>query len=555
MERRRRRRRAVELAAAALVVVGGGVGGWISSSSSAVPPHRAVHHHLPKTSGEVQAPTISLGPDGVQSSAVVSENHLPGTTAWQITGTPPGTIAGYADTTYAAVGDTVQLYVTTTAPTFEVTAYRIGFYGGTGGREVWQSAAVTGTVQPPCTLTPGINMVSCDNWARSLSVPITAQFVPGDYLLKLVGSGGQQSYVLLTVWDPNSHATYLVMARSLTEQGWNTYGGGYSFYQGRGPCTLGSGSYPPCNRARVVSFDRPYDSGNGATDFLGGEYPLVYFAEEHGLDVTYATDITVNDHPDTLLQHKALLSLSHDETWTTPERQGAEAALSHGVNIAFFSAAAIVRHARLEASPLGPDRQEVDYRDSSEDPLNGKGDPLEVTGNTWSSPPTSWPSSGFVGEVYSGYLYPSSPNAPFVVHQADAWIFKGTGLQDGSAIPGVIASDIDHIDRSAMPEDVEVLGHSPVSLTGAYTNQGTWGGFTYADMTYYTDPKSHGGVFDSGTVNWINTLLPCPAGQGDCPAGLTDQITGNLLWLFGQGPAGLVVPSVANWQTVTPPGS
>lgn len=559
MERRARRGRVLAFVVAVLVVVvGGGVGGWIATSSSASPPHRAVHHHVRTGVGQstTTVPVTSLGPDGVQSSAVVAENRLPGTTEWQITRTPPGTIAGYADTTYAAVGDTVHLYVTTDAPTFQVTAYRMGFYGGAGGRQVWRSDAVPGIVQPSCTLTPGVNMVSCDNWSQSLSVPITSQFVPGDYLLKLVGSGGQQSYVLLTVWDPNSHATYLFMARSLTEQGWNAYGGGYSFYQGRGPCTLGSGSYPPCNRARVVSFDRPYDSGNGATDFLGGEYPLVYFAEEHGLDVTYATDITVNDHPDTLLQHKALLSLSHDETWTAPERQGAQAALSQGVNIAFFSAAAIVRHARLEPSPLGPDRQEVDYRDSSEDPLNGKGNPLDVTGNTWSSPPTSWPSSKLVGEVYSGYLYPTSPNAPFVVQQANAWIFQGTGLHDGSTIPGVIASDIDHLDPGGpVPQDIEVLGHSPVPLTDAYTNQGKWDGNTYADMTYYTDPKSHAGVFDSGTVNWINTLLPCPEGDSGCPAVLTDQITGNLLWLFGQGPAGLTVPAAANWQTITPPGS
>lgn len=551
-----RRRRAVVVAATALVVVvGGGVGGWALSSSPAAVHHRA-HRQVRPTTTTTTTPATFPGPSGVESSAVIAENALPGTTAWQITGTPPGTIAGFADTTYAAVGDTVHLYVTTNASTFQVTAYRMGYYGGTGGRQVWQSGPVTGTVQPACKLTPGINMVSCENWSSSLAVPITSQFVPGDYLLKLVGDGGQQSYVLLTVWDPNSRATYVFMARSLTEQGWNTYGGGYSFYQGRGPCTLGSGSYPPCNRARVVSFDRPYDTGNGATDFLGAEYPLVFLAEEHGLDVTYVTDITVNDHPDTLLQHKALLSLSHDETWTTPERRGAEAALAKGVNVAFLSAAAIVRHARLQASSLGPDRQEVDYRDSSEDPLNGKGDPLEVTGNTWSAPPTSWPSGGFVGEVYSGYLYPDAQNAAFVVNQPDAWIFKGTGLQAGSTIPGVIASDIDHIDPGAsMPRNIEVLGHSPVPLADAYTNQGKWGASTYSDMTYYTDPRSDAGVFDSGTVNWINTLLPCPSGQSSCPATLTDQITLNLLWLLGQGPAGSVVPAVANWQSVNPPGS
>jgi hypothetical protein len=33
------------------------------------------------------------------------------------------------------------------------------------------------------------------------------------------------------------------------------------------------------------------------------------------------------------------------------------------------------------------------------------------------------------------------------------------------------------------------------------------------------------------------------------------KITGNLLWLFGQGPAGRFIPSQANWQQLTPSGS
>ena len=250
----------------------------------------------------------------------------------------------------------------------------MGYYQGLGARQVWASPMLTGTTQPTCPLTPDINMVSCDNWSPSLNVSITSAFVPGDYLLKLVGSGGQQAYVPLTVWNPTSHATYLIMNRTFTEEGWNAYGG-YSYYQGQGPCTLGSGSYPVCNRARVVSFDRPYDTGNGSSDFLSNEYPLVRFSEAHGLDVTYATDVTVDEHPTILLQDKALLSLDHDESWSYNELQGAQAAQAQGVNIAFFGAAALVRHVRLQPSPLGPDREEVDYRDSAEDPLNGHGNP------------------------------------------------------------------------------------------------------------------------------------------------------------------------------------
>ena len=50
--------------------------------------------------------------------------------------------------------------------------------------------------------------------------------------------------------------------------------------------------YPVCNRARVVSYDRPYAAENGSGNFLGLEYPLVRWAEQHGLDVTYASPTT-----------------------------------------------------------------------------------------------------------------------------------------------------------------------------------------------------------------------------------------------------------------------
>jgi hypothetical protein len=52
-------------------------------------------------------------------------------------------------------------------------AYRMGWYQGLGGHQVWESAPTAGHVQPACPLTPGINMVSCDNWSASLTIPIT----------------------------------------------------------------------------------------------------------------------------------------------------------------------------------------------------------------------------------------------------------------------------------------------------------------------------------------------------------------------------------------------
>jgi hypothetical protein len=307
--------------------------------------------------------------------------------------------------------------------------------------------------------------------------------------------------------------------------------------------------YPICTRARVVSFDRPYGYGGGAADFLGNEYPLVRFAEQHGLDVTYATDLTIEEHPDFLAHHTTLLSLGHDECWSLGERQAAVAAEQHGLNIVFFAASAVLRHVRPQPSPLGPDRELVDYRDSGADPLLGKVSPLEVTGNTWSSPPANWPEISFVGERYSGFREPGATPSPFVVADGSAWIFSGTGLTTGTRVPDMLLSDFDQFDPEEHPADLQIFAHSPIPRANTESETSIRGG-PASDMTYYTDPQSLAGVFDTGTNNWIPAMLPCAPALAPCPAGVVDQMTGNLLRTFARGPAGRSQPSVANWAQV-----
>jgi hypothetical protein len=319
----------------------------------------------------------------------------------------------------------------------------------------------------------------------------------------------------------------------LTWQAWNTYGG-YDFYGGGSPGT--ALSYD--DRARVVSFDRPYDSsfGGGAADFLGEEYPLVRFAEQHGLDVTYGTDITTAEQPALLENHRVFLSLGHDEQWTLEMRNAAINALSDGVNLIFFGASPVLRKVRLQPSPLGPDRQEVNYRDPQEDPLYAT-DPAQVSQNQWSQPPANWPPNELVGSTYLGY----GIDAPLVVSDASAWLYVGTGLKNGDELPGVIRSDFNgYVPSSVDPANVEILAHSP-----ATPSTGTPG---HADTVYYTDATSNGGVFSTGTNGWI-PAMGCSPPSAACPVVALDQMTANLFRLFGLGPAGILEPSVANWQS------
>jgi hypothetical protein len=542
----RGRRAAVVAGIVGVIVAAGIVAGFVvfgqaARNAAAGKPAK------PASVARKAGPATFLGPDGVEARWVIDQNKLPGTTAWKIKGTAQG-IDGFANLTYADQGQKVTLYVSTAARTFRAEAFRMGYYQGKGARLVWTSGEITGKVQPNCPVTSGINMVSCDNWTPSLTFTVSAAFVQGDYLIKLVGSGGQQSYVPLTIWDPASTAAYLIKNDVYTWQAWNPYGG-YDFYQGLGSCP--PDVYPLCSRARVVSFDRPYAAENGSGNFLTLEYPLVRWAERNGLDVSYATDVTVEQHPGILLKHRALLSLGHDECWSLPEREAAITAHNHGVNIVFFAASPILRHVRMQSSPLGPDREEVDYRDPQEDPLDGKASPLEVTANTWGSPPTDWPESSFVGEMYAGFLEPGL-HTGFVVADSSSWVFRGTGLHDGSVIPGVIASDVDHFYAALpYPADDQILGHSPINPSLGQTDLGPF----YSDMTYYTDARSGAGVIDTGTNNWIPALLHdrdgCRRSAASCAAALVQRITGNILRIFGQGPAGHLEPSVSNWKQVT----
>jgi hypothetical protein len=479
-------------------------------------------------------------------SWVVTENQLAGSRNWRIINPPStGFIQGFADQTYAKAGEPVNLFVSTSAAGFRVEAYRIGYYDGLGGRLVWASPNYAGQQQPACPLTAAVNMVSCDNWNQSLTVHVTQAFVPGDYLLKLIGSDNEQSYVPLTVWDENSQAAYVVKNDVFTWQAWNTYGG-YDFYQGVGTCP--AALYPPCARARVVSYNRPYDYGQGAADFLTLEAPLVRYLEQHGLDVTYVNDMTIQDNPGILANHRALLSLGRDESWSLAERNAVTKANAAGLNLAFFGAAAILGHVRTQSA----DRQLVDYRDSAADPANGNGDPRDVTGNTWSSPPTNWPGSTLLGETFNGTMNPGT-HAPLAVADPTAWIFTGTGLAAGSAVPNVIASHVDSLEPGPThPDGVQVLAHSP--LTAADAQPVSHAGPTFfSDMTYYTDPTSLAGVWDSGTGNWIPALSDC-TGPTPCPTGVMGTMTGNMLRLFGLGPAGRTEPSKANWRDFYPGG-
>jgi hypothetical protein len=462
--------------------------------------------------------------DGLHAEWVVEENARPGTTDWTLTGIgEPGAMEGYANVVSAAQGDTVTVFVSTRAHAFHVEAYRMGWYQGKGGRLVWKSAEVQGGKQARPQVTPGVNLVEA-RWNPSLELTLDQTWPPGCYLLKLVAvEEGLHQWIPLTVRDDQSHAAFFMM-NGITE--WQAYNewGGYSLYFGKG---RGGRTFE--NRGRIVSFDRPYDQDGGASDFVGLELPLLQLLEGQGFDVSYTTDVDFHRRPELALQHRALLSLGHDEYWSKPMRDGAEHARDNGVNLAFLGANAAYRQIRFEPSPLGPDRHQVCYKSPSEDPMR-KIDPSLVTVN-WRDAPVNRAENAMIGQQYEC----NPVRADMVITDASAWVFENTGLSAGEHLATVIGPEYDRYfpDRHA-PPNVQILAHSPVKCGGRSS---------YSDMTYYSAP-SGAGVFATGTIWWI-TKLQAP-GLGSPYDQRVIDITLNVLRAFGEGPAGRRYPSQPN---------
>jgi hypothetical protein len=370
-----------------------------------------------------------------------------------------------------------------------------------------------------------------------MSFTVDDTWPPGCYLLKLVGDSGQQQYVPLTVRDDNSRAAFVVQNSVTTWQAYNRWGG-YSLYYGTTP----SGGQDFANRARMVSFDRPYPKewAQGAADLIGNEFPLLFHLESLGADVTYQTDVDLHERPQLLAHHSCLFSLGHDEYWSAEMRQGAQSALNQGTNLAFLGANACYRQIRFQPSSVGPDRHQICYKDATEDPMATQNPKLTTV--NWNQAPVSDPESTLIGSTYQSV----GANDDLVVTDASAWLWDGCGLRDGQTLPSVVQGEYDrYVPQLPGPRNLDVFAHSPVA------GQGNW-----SDITYYTVPKG-GGVLASGMASWVNKLSNTTAFPWNVVPRAIPDVTDvllrameNVYGTFGRGAASAARPATGNWDSV-----
>lgn len=482
-------------------------------------------------------PEYSTRPDGATGVAyaqtanpIVTENQQPGSSAWQIpqtgytlAGDGTGQIKGYASATSVNKGGTIDLYVSVNpAQQYTIDVYRMGWYGGTGGRLMQSLGSFSGTTQPKPTADSTYGLIDC-NWSSSYTLSVPTTWTDGIYLAILTNAQKYQNYIIFCVRDDVRSAALLYQQPVTTYQAYNNYpddnttGKSLYDYNSYGANTSATG----VARAAKVSFNRPYDNAGAGLFWQSWNWERYFISwlEKSGYDVTYSTNHNTQTDGARLKNYKGFLSVGHDEYWSQQMRDAVESARdsSPGVHLAFFGANDCYWQVRFEASANNvPDRTLVCYKDPNRDPVQGP-----TTTGLWRDVPVNRPEQTMIGVQFTSQTR-NNGLVPYVVRNSSHWIYNGTGFQDGDQVAGLVGYEADR-NFSTSPQSpgtgYTLLSQSPYT---DYSNNSD-----YANSSIYKAP-SGAWVFAAGTLAWSDKL--------DAQSGAADsriqQTTKNLLDAF-----------------------
>ena len=279
---------------------------------------------------------------GTRANVIAAENAREGSRDWQLTrvrvdkdGFRSPWIEGYCSRQSVRAGESIDIMVSAQpARAFRLEVFRTGYYGGRGARKMAEFGPLAATTQP--TPKPGEKNLHECRWTPTTTLQIPADWVSGVYLGRMTtipetaDEPYWQSYVVFIVRDERP-ADILFQCSDNTWQAYNRWPNNYSIY-----------THPKGNQGpwADVSFDRPYGreaqwSGVvndpltvGSGEWLCYEFPLAYWLEQHGYDVSYCSNSDLLT-PDRGLKCKTFLSVGHDEYWNIAQFRSVERLREH----------------------------------------------------------------------------------------------------------------------------------------------------------------------------------------------------------------------------------
>ncbi len=436
------------------------------------------------------------------------ENARPGATDWQLTrvrlderaGFRASDIEGYCSRQSVAAGETLDVFVSTRREgEFTLEIFRTGYYGGRGARLMKTIGPLPSRPQPTPESTRGDRHLHECRWEPSVSLTIPGDWISGVYLGRLTtpdqtGHGYWQSFVVFVVRDDRP-ADICLQVSDNTWQAYNRWPNDFSVY-----------THPKGNQGpwADVSFDRPYaryaqiyehPNSIGSGEWLCFEFPFAYWLEEQGYDVTYCSNADMIDpgyaRPD---RFKAFLSNGHDEYWDIRQYENAVALRDTGTNLMFFSGNSVCWVTPLSPSTDGREHR-IMFRGG---PYGGEYRYAEARERDEGPFPHRGPDEGYL--MGARNVDPVNGGGDWVCEKPEHWMFEGTGMKKGDAIPGLIGWEY-HGDPPADIPGLEIVGAGTALQGGVNPQQ--WA------ATIYPGPKGNF-VFNASTIFWCQGLSSPP---------------------------------------------
>ncbi|MFE2757201.1 DUF4082 domain-containing protein [Actinosynnema sp. NPDC059335] len=460
--------------------------------------------------GVLRAPEAAAAPcDPPVVNKVACENTKAGTPDWQVT-YRDDSILGFTTDISATPGGRVDFKMLTSAKSYYIDIYRLGWYDGVGARFQERISRDEEQNQPACLRgTDGSALIDCGNWEVSLSWNVPTTAVSGLYYARTHRiDTGAENEIVFVVRDDTSTSKILFQTSDATWVAYNRYGGN-SLYFGDGP---GQGG-----QAYKVSYNRPYTGGDGDDNFIfNAEYPMLRFLESNGYDVSYTTDVDSARRGHLIKNHQVFMAVGHDEYWSNEQRANVEAARDAGVHLAFLTGNEIFWKHRWEKSI---DSSRTDWRTIAcyKETKGTQNDGLSDWTGTWRDPrypdqDGGRPENALLGNIFTvNGRRDDSLQVPAAYGKMRLW--RHTDLQTMAANttytfqPGTLGYEWNSVeDNGFQPPGVAQLSRTTVDMPdGPYVLQNhgdlyTPDTKTHA-ITYYKHP-SGSLVFGAGTVQW-----------------------------------------------------
>lgn len=433
-------------------------------------------------------------------SLVAEENRKDGTLDWQLTYTRTDPkakfrspmIEGYVSRQSVRAGETLDFFVSTNpASSFRIDLFRLGYYGGKGGRRVASLGPFEGKVQPTPPIGP--ERLRESRWEKCATLTIPGDWPSGVYLGKLMATNHRyESYVTFVVRDDRP-ADFLFQVSDNTWQAYNQWPDGYSLYTNDRP------DRKPLVSGVRVSFDRPYGKyvqifdnplSQGSGEFLLWEFPLAYWMEQHGYDVTYCSNVDTATDAKSLLRCKGFLSVGHDEYWDRAQYDNLMAAVRAGVSICFLSG-----NTCCFVAPFSPS---TDRRPNRILTRAGRYGGIRKGEEKWMADlPAEAPNEATL--IGAQTVTPFNGSGDWTVIKPDHWMFAGTGMKKGDSIPGLVGWEF-HGSPAKIP-GLEVVAAGK-TLTGDDRE-------SHYTATIYPGPTGNF-VFNASTIFWAQGLSAPP---------------------------------------------